>query len=89
MAWQLQGEVVPASEKEPDRYICGRQTYGGTLERIAQSHRAEFVLWGTGSAHGAGVAVAVSIPAPNEKSVLTFNEYKELERLRSQTQKRD
>ena len=37
-AWKLQGEVIPASEKDPERLERGRQIHGGVGKRRAQCH---------------------------------------------------
>ncbi len=61
-AWRLQGEVVPASEKDPegwsatDKFTVVLETAG--LER----HRTQRLMPRAGSVPGAGGAVAASIP---------------------------
>ena len=60
-AWRLQGEVVPASEKDPE-LECHRQVHGGAGDRWPQCHRAQRLLPGAWPVPRAGGTLAPSIP---------------------------
>ena len=86
-AWRLQGEVVPASEKEPegwsaaDKFTVVLETAGLNATELSAYCRERGLYpeqverWRQASQDA------------NEKPVLTLKEQKELERLRAQDQK--
>ncbi len=86
-AWRLQGEVVPASEKDPDgwgaadKFTVVLETAGLNATELSGYCRERGLFpeqverWRQASQDA------------NEKPVLTLNEQKELERLRAQDQK--
>ena len=86
-AWRLQGEVVPASEKDPegwgstDKFTVVLETAGlngtelGAYCRERGLYPEQEERWRQASQDA------------NEKPVLTLKEQKELERLRAQDQK--
>jgi transposase-like protein len=86
-SWRLQGEVVPASEKDPegwgstDKFTVVLETAGLNATELSAYCRERGLFpeqverWRQAS-QGA-----------NEKSVLTLKEQKELERLRAQDQR--
>jgi transposase len=85
-AWRLQGEVVPASEKDPDgwsatdKFTVVLETAGLNPTELSAYCRERGLFpeqvdrWRQAAQHA------------NEKPVLTFKEQKELERLRAQDQ---
>ena len=86
-AWRLQGEVVPASEKDPegwgatDKFTVVLETAGLNATELSAYCRERGLFpeqverWRQASQDA------------NEKPVLTLKEQKELERLRAQDQK--
>ena len=86
-AWRLQGEVVPASEKDPegwgatDKFTVVLETAGLNATELSAYCRERGLYpeqverWRQASQDA------------NEKPVLTLKEQKELERLRAQDQK--
>ena len=86
-AWRLQGEVVPASEKDPDgwsatdKFMVVLETAGLNATELSAYCRERGLYpeqverWRQASQDA------------NEKPVLTLKEQKELERLRAQDQK--
>jgi transposase len=86
-AWRMQGEVVPASEKEPegwgatDKFTVVLETAGLNATELSAYCRERGLFpeqverWRQASQDA------------NEKPVLTLKEQKELERLRAQDQK--
>ena len=86
-AWRLQGEVVPASEKDPegwgatDKFTVVLETAGMNATELSAYCRERGLYpeqverWRQASQDA------------NEKPVLTLKEQKELERLRAQDQK--
>ena len=86
-SWRLQGEVVPASEKDPegwgatDKFTVVLETAGLNATELSAYCRERGLYpeqverWRQAS------------QAANEKPVLTLKEQKDLERLRSQDQK--
>ena len=86
-AWRLQGEVVPASEKDPegwgatDKFTVVLETAGLNVTELSAYCRERGLYpeqverWRQASQDA------------NEKPVLTLKEQKELERLRAQDQK--
>ena len=86
-AWRLQGEVVPASEKDPDgwsatdKFTVVLETAGLNATELSAYLRERGLFpeqverWRQASQDA------------NEKPVLTLKEQKELERLRAQDQK--
>jgi transposase-like protein len=86
-AWRLQGEVVPASEKDPegwgatDKFTVVLETAGLNATELSSYCRERGLYpqqverWRQASQDA------------NEKPVLTLKEHKELERLRAQDQK--
>ena len=86
-AWRLQGEVVPASEKDPegwsatDKFTVVLETAGLNATELSAYCRERGLYpeqverWRQASQDA------------NEKPVLTLNEQKEVERLRAQDQK--
>jgi transposase len=86
-AWRLQGEVVPASEKDPegwgatDKFTVVLETAGLNATELSAYCRerglypAQVERWRQASQDA------------NQKPVLTLKEQKELERLRAQDQK--
>ena len=86
-AWRLQGEVVPASEKDPegwsatDKFTVVLETAGLNATELSAYCRErglypeQMERWRQASQDA------------NEKPVLTLKEQKELERLRAQDQK--
>jgi len=86
-AWRLQGEVVPASEKDPegwgatDKFTVVLETAGLNATELSAYCRERRLYpqqverWRQASQDA------------NEKPVLTLKEQKELERLRAQDQK--
>ena len=86
-AWRLQGEVVPASEKEPegwgatDKFTVVLETAGLNVTELSAYCRERGLYpeqverWRQASQDA------------NEKPVLTLKEQKELERLRAQDQR--
>ena len=87
-AWRLQGEVVPASEKDPegwgatDKFTLVLETAGLNATELSAYCRERGLFpeqverWRQASQDA------------NEKPVLTLKEQKELERLRAQDQKK-
>ena len=87
MAWRFQGEVVPASEKDPegwgatDKFTVVLETAGLNATELSAYCRERGLFpeqverWRQASQDA------------NEKPVLTLKEQKELERLRAQDQK--
>ena len=86
-AWRLQGEVVPASEKEPegwsaaDKFTVALETAGLNATELSAYCRQKGLYpeqvdrWRQASQDA------------NEKPVLTMKEQKELEKLRAQDQR--
>jgi transposase len=86
-AWRLQGEVVPASDKDPegwgatDKFTVVLETAGLNATELSAYSRERGLYpeqverWRQASQDA------------NEKPVLTLKEQKELERLRAQDQK--
>jgi len=85
--WRLQGEVVPASEKEPagwsaaDKFTVVLETAGlNATELCAYSRERGLYPWQVERWRQASQDA-------NEKPVLTLKEQKELEKLRDQDQR--
>jgi transposase-like protein len=88
-AWRLQGEVVPASEKDPDDWSTGDkftlvlETAGMTATELRDYCRERWLYpeqverWRQAAQDA------------NEKPVLTFKDQQELERLRAQGDQRE
>jgi transposase len=86
-AWRLQGEVVPASEKEPEGWSACRQVHGGAGERWPECHRTQRLLPGAGLFPEQVERWRQAAQDANAKPVLTMAEQKELEKLRAQDQR--
>ena len=86
-AWRLQGEVVPASEKDPDgwgaadKFTVVLETAGLNATELSAYCRER------GLYPGQVERWRQASQDANEKPVLTLKEQKELERLRAQDQK--
>ena len=97
-AWRMQGEVVPASEKDPegwgatDKFTVVLETAGLNATELSAYCRERGLYpeqverWRQASPTWPTASVPEALDA-NEKPVLTLKEQKELERLRAQDQK--
>ena len=97
-AWRLQGEVVPASDKDPDgwsaadKFTVVLETAGLNATELSAYCRERGLYpeqvdrWRQAAPTWSTASVPEALDA-NEKPVLTLKEQKELEKLRAQDQK--